>query len=76
MRSGRCGGDAEYRIPLGGNQHGESSIALQILRGLTFSAIPYVVDTVMRLAYKVEDGATGALRNTGRGACSRCAIAA
>jgi len=53
-------GKADYNLTLSGSQYGESSIAMQILSGLTLLLIPYSVDTRFDIQYTLENVKTGA----------------
>ena len=60
VKSSSFTGGAEYNLTLDGNQNGQSSILLQIISGLTLTAIPYYVTTQYDLRYTVENSKTGA----------------
>jgi hypothetical protein len=51
---------SEHRLTLSGSQYGDSSIAAQILSGLTLLVIPYTVDTKFDIQYVYENTRTGA----------------
>lgn len=53
-------GKADYNLTLSGSQYGESSIAMQILSGLTLLLIPHTVDTRYDVQYLLEDPRSGA----------------
>jgi hypothetical protein len=53
-------GSADYNLTLSGSQYGDSSIAGQILSGLTLLIIPYTVDTKYDVQYVLENVKTGA----------------
>ena len=53
-------GKAGYNLTLSGSQYGESSIAMQVVSGLTLFLIPYSVDTRFDVHYTLEDVKTGA----------------
>lgn len=57
--SSRFSGDADYNLTLSGSQYGESSIAMQLLSGLTLLVLPYSVDTKYDIQYTLENGRTG-----------------
>lgn len=59
VKSSRFSGNADYNLTLGGHQEGESSIALQVLSGLTLFLLPYSVDTQFDLVYTLEHVETG-----------------
>lgn len=48
-----------YRITLSGHQEGDSSIFLQIISGLTLTAIPYYVDTKYNVHYSLQNARSG-----------------
>lgn len=48
-----------FRVTLSGHQEGESSIALQIISGLTLTVIPYSVNSKMDLGYSLENSESG-----------------
>jgi hypothetical protein len=50
----------EHQLTLSGSQYGDSSIAAQILSGLTLFLIPYTVDTKYDIQYLYENARTGA----------------
>ncbi len=52
-------GESDSYVVMSGRQVGRSSIALQILSGLTLTLIPYYVDTTSELEFKRQDAATG-----------------
>src|SRR5262245_7950081 len=52
-------GSAEYNLTLAGHQDGDSSIAMQVLSGLTLLVLPYSVDTRFDLVYTLEHVASG-----------------
>lgn len=60
VESSRFTGKADYDLTLSGSQYGESSIAMQILSGLTLFLIPYSVDTRFDVQYTLENVKTGA----------------
>jgi hypothetical protein len=57
--SSRFTGNADYQLVLSGSQYGDSSIAAQILSGLTLLLLPYSVDTSYDVQYTLEKVATG-----------------
>ena len=59
VASGAFSGAAGYELTLSGNQEGESSVALQVLSGLTLTVIPYSVDSRMELRYSLRNAGTG-----------------
>jgi hypothetical protein len=59
VESGRFSGSADYNLTLSGSQYGDSSIAMQILSGLTLMLIPYTVDTRYDVQYTLERTSTG-----------------
>lgn len=59
VKSGAFTENAEYEITLSGTQEGDSSIALQILSGLTLMVLPYSVDSQFDAVYTVRDRRTG-----------------
>jgi hypothetical protein len=59
VKSAQFSGKADYNLTLGGHQEGESSIALQVLSGLTLFLIPYSVNTQLDLEYTIEHVASG-----------------
>jgi len=52
-------GKADYNLTLSGSQYGESSIAMQVLSGLTLLLIPYTVDQRFDVQYTLEEVRTG-----------------
>jgi len=52
-------GDAQYNLTLSGHQEGQSSVAMQIISGLTLFLLPYSVNTSYDLTYKLENVKTG-----------------
>jgi hypothetical protein len=58
--SGRFTGKADYDLTLSGSQYGESSIALQIVSGLTRLLIPNTVDNRYDIQYTLVNVKTGA----------------
>lgn len=60
VKSSTFTGGGDYNLTLDGNQNGESSILLQIISGLTLTAIPYYVTTQYDLRYTLENSKTGA----------------
>jgi hypothetical protein len=52
-------GTAEYNLTLAGHQEGDSSVALQVLSGLTLYLIPYSVNTKFDLVYTLEHVESG-----------------
>jgi len=58
-------GKADYNLTLSGSQYGESSVAMQILSGLTLFLIPYSVDTRFDIQYTLENVKTGAKFSAG-----------
>ena len=59
MKSGQFSGNTDYNLTLEGHQEGESSVALQIVSGLTLFLIPYRVNEDHDLRYVLEHVATG-----------------
>lgn len=59
VKSSEFSDSSVYRLTLSGNHQGESSIALQILSGLTLLVIPYSVVSKMDLHYSLEHSGTG-----------------
>lgn len=59
VKSSEFSESSEYRLTLSGHQEGDSSIALQILSGLTLTVIPYTVNTQFDLQYTLEKSVTG-----------------
>jgi len=53
-------GNADYNLTLSGSQYGESSVAMQIVSGLTLFLIPHSVDTRFDIQYTLENVKTGA----------------
>jgi hypothetical protein len=53
-------GKADYNLTLSGSQYGESSIAMQLVSGLTLMLIPYTVDTRYDVHYVLQDVHSGA----------------
>lgn len=58
-RPGTSPTSAEYSLVLSGMQDGNSSVALQIISGLTLFVIPYYVDTRYSLEYALVEKSTG-----------------
>ncbi|WP_197488495.1 hypothetical protein [Methylomonas koyamae] len=54
----------DYTLTLKGSQTGESSIAMQVISGLTLMMIPYTVNTTMDLEYVLKNVKTGATYNS------------
>ena len=52
-------GDAQYNLTLSGHQEGQSSVAMQIISGLTLLLLPSAVNTTYDLTYKLENVKTG-----------------
>ena len=59
VESSRFTGKADYNLTLSGSQYGNSSIAMQILSGLTLLILPYTVDTKYDIQYTIENRRTG-----------------
>jgi hypothetical protein len=59
VKSSQFSDASKYRITLSGHQEGDSSIFLQIISGLTLTAIPYYVDSQMDLRYSLENADSG-----------------
>jgi hypothetical protein len=53
-------GKADYNLTLSGTQYGDSSVAMQILSGLTLFLIPHSVDTRYDITYTLQNVQTGA----------------
>ena len=53
-------GKADYNLTLSGSQYGDSSVAMQILSGLTLFLIPHSVDTRYDIEYTLQNVKTGA----------------
>jgi|GEM_PF-1210934 len=49
----------DYRLTLSGSQHGESSIAMQIISGLTLFIIPYTVTQHYDIRFTLIDAKSG-----------------
>jgi len=58
-KPGQSPGSADYSLVLMGMQDGDSSIALQIISGLTLFVIPYYVDTRFSLEYELVERTSG-----------------
>ncbi|MCF6250645.1 MAG: hypothetical protein L3J75_05130 [Methylococcaceae bacterium] len=54
VKLGAFTSNADYNLTLSGNHIVDSSIAMQILSGLTLTIIPYTVDQEYNLVYKLE----------------------
>ncbi len=52
-------GNAQYNLTLSGHQEGQSSVAMQIISGLTLLLLPSTVNTTYDLTYKLENVKTG-----------------
>lgn len=52
-------GNAQYNLTLKGHQEGKSSVAMQVISGLTLLIIPHWVDTSYDLVYELENVQTG-----------------
>ena len=63
--SGEFTGKADYNLTLSGSQYGESSIAMQILSGLTLFLIPHYIDSRFDVQYTIENPKTGAKYSAG-----------
>ena len=50
---------SDYNVTLSGSQYGDSSIAAQILSGLTLLILPYTVDTNYDIQFIAENVRTG-----------------
>lgn len=61
VKSSEFSGSSNYQLTLSGHQEGDSSILLQVISGLTLTAIPYYVDTKMDLKYQMKRLDTGCL---------------
>jgi hypothetical protein len=59
VKSSQFSDASKYRITLSGHQEGESNVLLQIISGLTLTAIPYSVDFQMDLRYSLEASDSG-----------------
>lgn len=59
VKSSQFSAGSKFRITLSGHQEGDSSLFLQVISGLTLSAIPYYVDSQMDLRYALEHSDTG-----------------
>jgi len=59
VKLGAFTSNADYNLTLSGNHIVDSSIAMQILSGLTLTIIPYTVDQEYNLVYKLENVKTG-----------------
>lgn len=58
--SGEFTGKTPYQMTLSGSQYGDSSVAAQLLSGLTLLILPYTVDSKYDIQYTLEDTRTGA----------------
>lgn len=65
VASSQFTGKADYNLTLSGSQSGESSVAMQILSGLTLLLIPHSVDTRYDIQYTLENVKTGATHSAG-----------
>jgi hypothetical protein len=59
VKSSQFTGGAEYNLTLTGHQEGQSSVAMQVLSGLTLFLIPYSINTQLDLVYSLEHVETG-----------------
>jgi hypothetical protein len=59
VKSSQFSDASKYHLTLSGHQEGESSIFLQIISGLTLTAIPYYVDSQMNLRYSLKNSDSG-----------------
>ena len=59
VKSGDFTGNADYQLTLSGSQYGESSIAMQILSGLTLLVLPNSTNVKYDIQYVLEDVASG-----------------
>jgi hypothetical protein len=58
-KPGTSSAAADYTLVLSGMQDGDSSVALQIISGLTLFVIPYYVDTRYALQYELVEKNSG-----------------
>lgn len=56
---GEFSGRADYQLTLSGSQHGESSIAMQIVSGLTLFVVPYAVTQNYDIRFTLVDAKSG-----------------
>lgn len=59
VKSSRFSGSADYNLTLSGHQEGESSVAMQVVSGLTLLLFPYSVNTQLDLVYTLEHVKSG-----------------
>lgn len=59
VEPGQFSGKADYNLTLSGSQHGESSVAMQILSGLTLFLVPYTVTQHYDIHFTLADVKTG-----------------
>jgi len=55
VESGAFSGKADYQVTLSGSQYGESSVAMQLLCGLTLFLVPYTVTQSYDIQYTLQD---------------------
>jgi len=55
VKSSGFTGQADYNLTLSGSLYGKSSIAMQILSGLTLFVIPYSIEQKFDIQYTLED---------------------
>ena len=59
VKSSEFSDSSVFRLTLDGHQEGESSVFLQIISGLSLTAIPYFVNSKMDIRYSLENSETG-----------------
>ena len=65
VKSSEFSDSSVFQLTLSGHQEGESSIFLQIISGLTLTAIPYSVNSKMDLRYSLKNSESGCVFEAG-----------